>query len=50
VLDPVLFSGVARAAAQALVADDLLLAGRPALRQAVLDVLDADRAEFLEKA
>jgi ATP-dependent DNA helicase RecG len=40
----------ARAEAQALVADDLLLAGRPALRQAVLDVLDADRAEFLEKA
>jgi hypothetical protein len=27
-----------------------MLAGRPALRQAVLDVLDLERADFLEKA
>ena len=40
----------ARAEAVALVDGDLLLAGQPALRQAVLDVLDAERAEFLEKA
>ena len=40
----------ARAEAVDLVAADLLLAGQPALRQAVLDVLDAERAEFLEKA
>jgi ATP-dependent DNA helicase RecG len=40
----------ARAEATGLVEADLLLAGQPALRQAVLDVLDAERAEFLEKA
>ena len=40
----------ARAEAAALVEADLLLAGQPALRQAVLDVLDAERADFLEKA
>jgi ATP-dependent DNA helicase RecG len=40
----------ARSEAVALVEQDLLLADRPALRHAVLDVLDADRADFLEKA
>ncbi len=40
----------ARAEAVALVADDPLLAAHPALRQAVLDVLDEDRADYLEKA
>ena len=40
----------ARSEAVALVEQDLLLADRPALRQAVLDVLDAERAGFLEKA
>ena len=40
----------ARSEAVALVEQDLLLTHRPALRQAVLDVLDADRAEFLDKA
>ena len=40
----------ARVEATGLVEADLLLADQPALRQAVLDVLDAERAEFLEKA
>ncbi len=40
----------ARVEAVELVAQDPMLAGRPALRQAVLDVLDLERAEFLEKA
>ncbi|MCW2615535.1 MAG: ATP-dependent helicase RecG [Frankiales bacterium] len=40
----------ARVEAVELVELDPMLAGRPALRQAVLDVLDADRADFLEKA
>jgi ATP-dependent DNA helicase RecG len=40
----------ARAEAVHLVERDLLLAEHPALRQAVLDLLDADRAEFLDKA
>ena len=42
--------GEARAEAVALVDRDPLLSDEPALRQAVLDVLDADQAEFLEKA
>ena len=40
----------ARVEAVRLVEQDPMLADRPALRQAVLDVLDAERAEFLEKA
>nr|MDP9466854.1 ATP-dependent DNA helicase RecG [Actinomycetota bacterium] len=40
----------ARAAAAALVEQDLLLAEHPALRQAVVDLLDAQQADFLEKA
>jgi ATP-dependent DNA helicase RecG len=40
----------ARAEAQELTDRDLLLAEHPALRQAVLDVLDADRADYLGKA
>jgi ATP-dependent DNA helicase RecG len=40
----------ARAEAAALVEQDLLLDGHPALRQAVVDLLDAERADFLEKA
>jgi ATP-dependent DNA helicase RecG len=40
----------ARAEAVALVADDLLLATQPGLRQAVVDLLDEDRADFLDKA
>ena len=40
----------ARLEAVRLVEQDPMLADRPALRQAVLDVLDAERAEFLEKA
>ena len=40
----------ARVEAVALVEQDPMLAERPALRQAVLDVLDAERAQFLEKA
>jgi ATP-dependent DNA helicase RecG len=39
----------AREEAVALVAHDLLLAEHPALRQAVLDVLDEEQAEFLDK-
>ena len=40
----------ARAEAVDLVERDLLLAEHPALRQAVLDVLDQDRAGYLDKA
>jgi len=40
----------ARVEAVALVAQDPMLQRRPALRQAVLDVLDLERADFLEKA
>ena len=40
----------ARAEAAALVERDLLLAGHPALRQAVVDLLDEEQADFLEKA
>ena len=40
----------ARAEAVAIVAEDVLLAERPGLRQAVLDVLELDRADFLDKA
>ncbi len=40
----------ARVEAVALVEQDPMLAERPALRQAVLDVLDAERAQYLEKA
>ena len=40
----------ARAEAAALVERDLLLAEHPALRQAVVDLLDAEQADFLEKA
>ena len=40
----------ARAEAAQLVGRDLLLAEHPALRQAVVDLLDAEQAEFLEKA
>jgi len=40
----------ARVEAVELVEQDPMLAGRPALRQAVLDVLDLERADFLEKA
>ncbi len=40
----------ARAEAIELVQRDLLLAEHPALRQAVLDVLDQDRADYLDKA
>ena len=40
----------ARAEAAALVEQDLLLAEQPALRQAVVDLLDAEQADFLEKA
>ena len=40
----------ARGEAVTLVEQDPLLAGRPALRQAVVDLLDEQRADFLEKA
>ena len=40
----------ARVEAVELVEQDPMLAGRPALRQAVLAVLDLERADFLEKA
>ncbi|MDQ3610879.1 MAG: ATP-dependent DNA helicase RecG, partial [Actinomycetota bacterium] len=40
----------ARTEAVALVEQDLLLAGQPALRQAVLDLLDEEQADFLDKA
>ena len=40
----------ARREAVALVERDLLLAGAPALRQAVVDLLDEERADFLDKA
>jgi ATP-dependent DNA helicase RecG len=40
----------ARAEAAELVERDLLLAERPALRQAVVDLLDDEQADFLEKA
>jgi len=40
----------ARAEAVAVVDEDLLLADHPALRQAVLDLLNEERADFLEKA
>ena len=40
----------ARAEAAALVERDLLLDAHPALRQAVVDLLDAEQADFLEKA
>jgi len=40
----------ARAEAAALVAQDLQLVEHPALRQAVVDLLDEDQADFLEKA
>jgi len=40
----------ARVEAVALVEQDPMLQGQPALRQAVLDVLDLERADFLEKA
>ena len=36
--------------AAALVERDLLLAEHPALRQAVVDLLDEEQADFLEKA
>ena len=40
----------ARVEAVALVDADPMLAGQPALRQAVVDLLDEERADFLEKA
>ncbi|MCW2714063.1 MAG: ATP-dependent helicase RecG, partial [Frankiales bacterium] len=40
----------ARAEAVDLVEQDLLLAGQPGLRQAVVDLLDEERADFLDKA
>ena len=40
----------ARTEAVALVEQDLLLAGQPALRQAVLDLHDEEQADFLDKA
>jgi ATP-dependent DNA helicase RecG len=40
----------ARAEAVELVERDVLLADHPALRQAVLDLLDQDRADYLDKA
>ena len=40
----------ARGEAAALVEQDLPLAGHPALRQAVVDLLDDEQADFLEKA
>ena len=41
---------LARAEAVAVVEQDLLLVEQPALRQAVLDLLDEERADFLDKA
>ena len=40
----------ARHEAVALVEQDLMLATQPALRQAVVDLLDEERADFLDKA
>ena len=40
----------ARAEAVALVDEDLLLATQPGLRQAVVDLLDEERVDFLDKA